>query len=233
MLPPPMSVPPPSLPTTFRRAFVTGLLLIAPLVVTVWALLELIGLIGGVFGPWIAARAAELLPASVAASPAFGLVWDLLGAVIVVLLIALLGWVSRHFLAKYLLAAGDRLMGEIPGVSAVYGTVKQIVATFGEQGRNSFSKVVLVEFPRPGVWAVGFLTNTAPGEPATAAGTELWAVFVPTTPNPTSGFLIFVPRAEVRELEMSVADGMKLIISGGSITPPWPPGSKPPAPPAA
>jgi uncharacterized membrane protein len=225
-----MSVPP-SRPAAFQRAFVTGLLLVAPLAVTIWALVKIIDLVGSVFSPWIAAQAAAYLPAELANSKLLGLAWDLAGAFIVVLLVALLGWLSRHFLAKYLLAAGDRLMGEIPGVNTIYGTVKQIVATFGKQGRSSFSKVVVVEFPRPGSWAVGFLTNTAPSEPAARVGDELWSVFVPTTPNPTSGFLLLLPREQVRELEMSVAEGMKLIISGGAISPPWPP-AKPAAQPA-
>lgn len=223
----------PSRPVNFQRAFVTGLLLVAPLAVTIWALVKIIDLVGSVFSPWIAAQAATYLPTELANSKLLGLVWDLIGAFIVVLLVTLLGWLSRHFLAKYLLAAGDRLMGEIPGVSAIYGTVKQIVATFGEQGRSSFSKVVVVEFPRPGSWAIGFLTNTAPSEPAARAGEELWSVFVPTTPNPTSGFLVLLPRTQVRELEMSVADGMKLIISGGAISPPWPSEKKSTPPPAA
>ncbi len=227
-----MLVPPPTRSAAFRRAFITGLLLLAPLAVTVWALAKVIDLFGGVFSPWIGAHAGKFFPLDWQDSAALGVVWDLLGALIVVLLIALLGWVSRHVLGKYLLGVGDRLVSEIPGVNTIYGTVKQIVATFGAPGRSSFSQVVLVEFPRAGVWSVGFLTNRAPGEAAVVAGTELWAVFVPTTPNPTSGFLLLLPRTEVRELEMSVADGMKLIISGGAIAPPWPPENKPAPPPA-
>jgi uncharacterized membrane protein len=208
--------------TSFRNAFFSGLLLLAPLAVTFWAFLKVIDLAGSAFGPRLATLAEKYLPESLAVIAKLSLVWDLLGTLIVVLLVALLGYVSRYVFGKYLLGVGDRLMHEIPGVSAVYSTVKQIVATFGRQGQSSFSKVVLVQFPRAGTWSVGFLTNTAPGEPAAIAGGDLWAVFVPTTPNPTSGFLVLVPSAEVRVLTMSVGDGMKLIISGGSIVPPWP-----------
>ena len=111
----------------------------------------------------------------------------------------------------------------IPGIGAVYNAVKQIVATFGTQNKNLFNKVVLVEFPRKGIWTLGFLTNKQQGEPQTMTGSETWTVFVPTTPNPTSGFLIMLPRHEITELEMSVGDGMKMIISGGAVVPPWPP----------
>jgi uncharacterized membrane protein len=85
-----------------------------------------------------------------------------------------------------------------------------------------FSKVVMLEFPRKGVFSIGFLTNKTQGEPHTIAGSEMWTVFVPTTPNPTSGFLVLVPRHEIVELEMTVGDGMKMIISGGAVLPPWP-----------
>ncbi|MEI6860749.1 MAG: DUF502 domain-containing protein [Verrucomicrobiota bacterium] len=184
--------------------------MLAPLAVTIWAFLRIISFFGSV------------LPDSVREQPGVGLLWDALATVVMVGLIALLGWLSRYVLGKYLLGVGDRFIREIPGVSAVYNTVKQIVATFGRQGRSSYSKVVLVEFPRAGVWTLGFLTNESPGEAQAALGGEVWAVFVPTTPNPTSGFLVLVPRRAVVELEMNVADGMKMIISGGAIVPPWP-----------
>ncbi len=208
----------PSRPAAFRHAFFTGLLLLAPLVVTVWAFLKIVGFFGSV------------LPDSLRDKPGVGLLWDMLATAVMVLLIALLGWLSHYVLGKYLLRVGDRFIREIPGVSAVYNTVKQIVATFGPQGRSAFSKVVLIEFPRAGVWSVGFVTNQSPGEAGAVLAAEVWAVFVPTTPNPTSGFLLFVSRREVRELEMSVGDGMKLIISGGAVVPPWPAGEKPPMP---
>jgi uncharacterized membrane protein len=106
-------------------------------------------------------------------------------------------------------------------VSGVYNTVKQIVATFGTQNRDLFNKVVLVEFPRKGVYTIGFLTSKTQSEAPARVGQELWTVFVPTTPNPTGGYLLFVPKDEIIELEMSVGDGMKLVISGGAVTPPW------------
>jgi uncharacterized membrane protein len=117
---------------------------------------------------------------------------------------------------------GERFMLSIPGISAVYNTVKQIVDTFGTQNKNLFNQVVLVQFPRPGVWAIGFLTNKTQGEAQAKTSEEVWTVFVPTSPNPTSGFLILFPAREITPLEMSVGEGMKMIISGGAVVPPWP-----------
>ena len=203
---------------TFRNAFLTGLLLLAPLVVTLWALRQIIEVVGGTFRPLFL----MVLPDFLREQPGLVLVWDILATIIVVLLISLLGYISRHVLGKYILTAGERIMLSIPGVSAVYNTVKQIVDTFSAKQRNIFSKVVLVEFPRKGIWVIGFLTNKAGGEAQARTTEEVWSVFVPTTPNPTSGFLVFVPSREIVMMDMSVGEGMKLIISGGGVIPAWP-----------
>ncbi|MCB1104431.1 MAG: DUF502 domain-containing protein [Opitutaceae bacterium] len=203
---------------TFRNAFITGLVLLAPLVVTVWALRKIIEVVGGSVSPVFI----YFLPEFLRDRPSLGLLWDVIATVIVLLLVTVLGYVSRHVFGKYLLSVGERIMLGIPGVSAVYNTVKQIVDTFGSQKRNIFSKVVLIEFPRKGAWVIGFLTSKAKGEAQAKTQQDVWTVFVPTTPNPTSGFLVLVPRQDIVELDMSVGDGMKLIISGGGVVPPWP-----------
>lgn len=203
---------------TFRNAFITGLLLLAPLVVTLWALSKIIELVGGTFRPLFFV----FLPEFLRDRPSLNIVWDIVATIIVLLLVTGLGYISRHVFGKYLLSVGERIMLSIPGVNAVYKTVKQIVDTFGTQQRNLFSKVVLIEFPRKGSWVIGFLTSRARGEAQAKTNAEVWTVFVPTTPNPTSGFLVFVPTSEIIELEMSVGEGMKLIISGGGVVPPWP-----------
>jgi len=143
----------------------------------------------------------------------------------VVALITGLGFVSHQVLGRYFGGVAERVIQGIPGIGALYNTVKQIVETFGGENRAAFSKVVLVEFPRTGCYAIGFLTNSSGGEAARRTGLDLVSVFVPTTPNPTSGFLLLLPRAEVQELDMSVRDGMKFIISGGSVLPPTVPGA--------
>jgi uncharacterized membrane protein len=202
--------------TSLRNAFFTGLLLLAPLVVTVWAVTYIISLVGGSVRPLYD----RFLPESLSHLP---FLWDVLATFIVFALISLLGFVSRYFLGKYLLGLGERMLQAIPGVNTVYSSVKQIVATFSSEKRNLFSKVVLIEFPRPGMYAIAFLTNKAQGEPQARTTEEVWTVFVPTTPNPTSGFLVMLPKKDIIELEMSVGDGMKMVISGGAVVPPWSP----------
>jgi uncharacterized membrane protein len=210
---------------TFRNAFLSGALLLAPLVVTIWAFRAIIDAVGGTFRPLYE----HYLPDSLQRLPFF---WDLLATVAVIVLITLLGFLSNYVFGKYFLSIGERAIQRIPGVGAVYNSVKQIVATFSTQNRNLFNQVVLIQYPRPGIWTLAFLTNKAQAEAQAKAGPDIWTVFVPTTPNPTSGFLLMLPRQEIIELEMSVGDGMKMIISGGAVVPPWPPAPAPALPPA-
>jgi uncharacterized membrane protein len=213
----PPEVLPKSRLVSFRNAFLSGALMLAPLIVTIWAFSSIIDAVGGKFRPLYE----DYLPGSLQRLPFF---WDLLGTVVVVLLVTGLGYLSNYVFGKYFLSVGERAIQRIPGIGAVYNSVKQIVSTFGSQSHH-LSKVVLVEFPRKGVWTIGFLTNKDQGEAQSLAGTETWTVFVPTTPNPTSGFLLMLPRHEVVELEMTVGEGMKMIISGGAVVPPWPAGA--------
>ncbi len=201
---------------TLRNAFFSGALLLAPLGVTVWAFLWVINQVGGTITPLFISH----LPKGLQNLP---LIWDILGTIIVVALVTALGYVSRYVFGKFFLSAAERFVQGIPGVNAVYNSVKQIVDTFGTQNRHLFNKVVLVEFPRKGVWTIGFLTNTAQAEAQKKLGQELWTVFVPTTPNPTGGYMLMLPPEEIVELEMSVGEGMKLVISGGAVVPPFPP----------
>ncbi len=146
-------------------------------------------------------------------------IWDVAITLLMLGLITLFGFISHYLFGKYLLDLGERVITGIPGVSTVYISVKQVVATFSNQNRNLFSKVVLVQFPRPGVWTLGFLTSKTQAEVQQRAGRELWAVFVPTSPNPTGGYVLYFPPEEITELEMSVGDGMKMVISGGAVVP--------------
>jgi len=203
---------------TLRNAFISGALLLAPLIVTVWAFTNIINFVGGTFRPLFF----FFVPETFRDRPSLTILWDILATLLVIILVTGLGYVSRYVFGKYFVSIGERFMLSIPGVSAVYNTVKQIVDTFGTQNRNLFNQVVLVQFPRPGVWAIGFLTSKTQGEAQAKTAEEVWTVFVPTSPNPTSGFLLLLPRREVTELEMSVGEGMKMVISGGAVVPPWP-----------
>ena len=215
--------------TSVRNAFVTGLLLLAPLAVT-WVVFSwLVGQVGGGFRPVFF----FFVPEQLLSQPGLDVIWNLLATLVVILLVTLLGYVSRYVFSHFFGQVAERIIQSVPGVSTVYNTVKQIVETFGSQSRSVFSKVVLVEFPRKGVWSIGFLTNKAQGEPQALTTAEVWSVFVPTTPNPTSGFLVLFPKGDIIELDMSVGDGMKMIISGGTVIPPWQTqvsGAKPPEP---
>lgn len=210
-----MSDRPTSKIITLRTSFFSGLLLLAPLVVTIWAFSQIVDLVGGTFRPLYE----HYLPESLQRIP---FAWDLLATIVVLLLVTVLGYLSNYVFGKFFLRIVERFVQRIPGVGAVYNSVKQIVNTFGTQNKNLFSKVVLVQFPREGMWMIGFLTNKQQGEPHLCIGADTWTVFVPTSPNPTSGFLVVLPKNDIVELEMSVGDGMKMIISGGAVIPPWP-----------
>ena len=203
-----------------RTAFLSGLILLAPLAVTWLVFSWLIDRVGGAFRPIFF----FYLPETLSGYPGVSLLLDVLTTLLVLALITLLGYVSRYVIIHYFARLTERLIGNIPGVNTVYRSVKQIVDTFSAQKRNVFEKVVLVEFPRKGMYAIGFLTNRAQGEVQARTAEEVWTVFIPTTPNPTSGFLIMVPREQITELDMSVGDAMKLVISGGAVSPPWVPG---------
>jgi uncharacterized membrane protein len=203
---------------TLRNAFFSGVILVAPLAFTVYVFAKIISFVGETFRPLFFV----FVPDTLRGRTSLNALWDILATLIVIALVTGLGYVSRYVFGKFFLSIGHRFIQNIPGVSAVYNTVRQIVNTFGSQGRHMFNKVVLVEFPRSECWTIGFLTNTAQGEAQAAADKEAWTVFVPTTPNPTSGFLLILPRSSVVELDMTVGDGMKMIISGGAVVPPWP-----------
>ncbi len=209
--------------TSLRNAFLSGLLLLAPLAITAWVFGQIFNLVGGAFRPLFE----PYLPASL---QSLALLWDVLATIAVLVIITVLGYLSRYVFGQYFGGLAERFIQSIPGVNTVYNTVKQIVDTFSTQHRSLFSKVVLVEFPRKGVHSVGFLTNKTKGEPQAKTGEELWTVFVPTTPNPTSGFLLLLPKHDIIELEMSVGDGMKMVISGGTVVPPFSGGSREPSP---
>jgi len=203
---------------SLRNAFFSGVILVAPLCLTIFVFSWIVDFVGGHFkGLFLL-----FVPDSLRDRPGLDTIWSILATLIVIVLVTLLGYVSRYVFGKFFFSMGDRFIQTIPGVSAVYNTVRQIVNTFSSQSRHMFNKVVLVEFPRKGCWTIGFLTNTVQGEAQAKAGGEVWTVFVPTTPNPTSGFLLMLPKADIIELDMPVGDGMKMIISGGAVVPAWP-----------
>lgn len=141
------------------------------------------------------------------------------GIVMTVVFIFLVGLLATNIFGKKLVTLGEAMVDKIPIVRSVYTGTKQVITTLIDSNAKSFSQCVLVEFPRKGVYVLGFITSEAKGEIQLKTMERVVNVFVPTTPNPTSGFLIFVPRQDLVELEMPVDDGIKLVISGGIVTP--------------
>jgi uncharacterized membrane protein len=145
--------------------------------------------------------------------------WSVVALVVALFLIGVIGLVARNYFGKRIIEWVDSGILRIPLLNKVYGTMKQVNDAFSTGSRSSFRTVVLVEYPRPGVYSMGFVTAEQHGELQSKLPEKVVAVFVPTTPNPTGGFLLLLPEDQVIKLEMSVADGIKYVISLGSIVP--------------
>ena len=131
----------------------------------------------------------------------------------------LIGMFAAGFLGKFFLSLGEWIVYKMPLISSVYSLLKQVFQTFLSNKNNAFSKVVLLEYPRKGIWILGFVSSETQGEVKDKLGREMLNIFIPTTPNPTSGFLIFVPKEDTVSLDMSVEEGIKFVISGGLVSP--------------
>ncbi len=206
-----------------RNAFVSGLLLIAPVGVTAFVINFLIQRIG------VPTRAFFFffIPKEQINSGYMEYALYVAAIIVVGVFITILGWLSQRLIGRALVNTFERLVDNVPVIRSVYNTVKQIRDTFVQQQKAVFQQSVLIEYPRKGVWVLGFLTGSGKGEIVHRADTDLVNIFVPTTPNPTSGFLLMLPRKDVQLLDMSIADAMKLIISGGAVVPPWSKDSQP------
>ncbi len=211
---------------SLRNAFITGLLILAPLGASLITLAWLVDNVGGRFSK----NLLYFLPEVWLEDQSLRLVWNLLATLIVFTIITLLGYLSRYFVGKWILAVTERILTRVPFIKTIYKTVKQIIETFSTQHKAVFKKTVLVQYPRKGVWAIGFLTSDTKGELQQRSNEDLRNIFLPTTPNPTSGFLLMLPKDDIEELQMSIGEGMKLIISGGGVVPPFREGSNAPEP---
>ena len=200
---------------SIRTAFITGLLILLPLGVTVF----FIGIVLDRIGNPASELFFNFIDQNIRELPTVEIPLQLLSLLIVFLIITALGYFSRIFIGQLFLRSFERILTRLPLISQVYNTVKQLVDTFSQQKKAIFQEVVMIEYPRKGIYAIGFLTNQAKGEVQSLTGENLVNVFVPTTPNPTSGFLLMLPHEDVIPMKMSIADGMKTIISGGAVTP--------------
>jgi len=150
--------------------------------------------------------------------------WSLAALALAVALITLVGRLARHYLGKKLIETSDSLLLRVPLLNRIYSTVKQVKEAFAGN-KSSFKEAVLVDFPHPGIYSLGFITGEQRNEVQVKTAERVWSIFVPTTPNPTTGFLIFVPESKMIRLDMSVADAIKTIISLGAVTPDYVPGT--------
>jgi uncharacterized membrane protein len=142
-----------------------------------------------------------------------------IGLIISIITITFIGAITPGFIGRTLLKAGERILNKMPVVRSIYGAIKQIMETVMSTNSDSFREVVLVEYPRKGIWVIGFVTGETKGEVQSLTKDKVINIFVPTTPNPTSGFLLFIPQKDLVYMDMKVEDAVKMVISGGIVTP--------------
>ena len=212
-----------SLLSWLRASFLTGLVVIAPVGLTIWLIWSVVGWIDGFVLPLVPGsyQPDRLLQDWLGLDPEIQINIRGIGVVIFLIFTILVGWMAKGIIGRSLIRYGESLVERTPVVRTIYSGIKQISETVFAQSERSFEKACLIEYPRRGIWAIGFISTTTKGEVAMRGndGRPMLSVFVPTTPNPTSGFLLFFPSDDVIELDMSVEDAAKLVISAGLVYP--------------
>ena len=195
----------------FRNYFFTGILVTVPILITLYVTWIVI--------TFIDIKVAGLLPEYLNFREAFPYQIPGLGLIIVIIFVTLIGALTPGLLGRTFLRFGERIVSKMPVVRSIYSAIKQIMETVMSTNSNSFREVVLVQYPRKGLWVIGFVTGSTKGEVkrTLAQHKNLINVFIPTTPNPTSGFLLFVPKKDLIYLDMSVEQAVKMVISGGIV----------------
>lgn len=196
---------------SFKKYFITGLLIWAPLVVTVWVLIMLVSTLE------------NLIPESFSANALFGIPIPGLRMLIVLAVLVLTGLFAANFLGRSVVEQWERLLGRIPLIRSIYKSVKQVGDSLLAPNGQAFRQAVLVQYPRLGVWTIALVTGAPGGETAQHLPGDMVSVYVPTTPNPTSGFFLMMSRAEIKPLNMTVDTALKYIVSMGVVVPPLPP----------
>jgi uncharacterized membrane protein len=197
-----------------KRYFITGLLIWVPLVITVWVLSMIVSTLD---------QSLRLLPESVHPEKLLGVAIPGAGAVLTLLMIFLTGLLAANFIGQKLVTWGEKLLARIPVVNSVYNSVKQVSDTLFSPNGNAFRKALLVPYPHQDSRTIAFLTGQPGGDVVNHVEGEYVSVYVPTTPNPTSGFFLMMPARDVIELDMTVDEALKYIISMGVVAPPSPP----------
>lgn len=199
--------------SSLRSSFLTGLVVVAPIALTLWLIWTVAGWVDGWVLPFV--------PLWLRPDQYIGLNIRGVGVVVFLIFTVLVGWVAKGLIGRSLLGWAEGLVQGLPVVRSIYNGLKQIAETVFAQSEASFDTACLVEYPRKGIWAIAFISTSAKGEIHTKIEGDdaKTAVFLPTTPNPTSGFLLFVPKKDVIPLDMSVEDAAKLVISAGLVYP--------------
>ncbi len=194
-----------------KKYFITGLLVLVPLFITVWVISGLVGMMD---------QSLLLLPETWRPKAQLGLDIPGMGAILTLLIIFVTGVIATNFFGKRLILVWEALLARVPVVKSIYASVKQVSDTLFSDSGNAFRQAVLVQFPRPGAWTIAFVTGKPGGDVANHLSGDYLSVYVPTTPNPTGGYFLMLPRADVVELDMSVDEALKYIISMGVVAPP-------------
>ncbi len=202
-----------------KKYLIAGLLVWLPLTITIWVLQAVLGLLDGVFG-WLLNAGKAILP--VGAGPLIDVLLKIPGLGVLVMLLGLLltGVFATNIVGQWWLRQGSRVLSKIPIVKSIYNSVKQVSDTLFSSSGNAFREAVLVQYPRQGSWTIAFVTGRPGGEAALHLPGDYLSIYVPTTPNPTSGFFLMVPRGDAIVLQMSVDEALKYVISMGVVAPP-------------
>lgn len=203
-----------SLTARLRRYLLTGIVVTAPITITIY--------LTYVFLTFIDNNVEKIIPNHIIEQYFGGSTIPGLGLVAALVFFVVIGWLATNFLGRFIIRIYEYVLDRMPIIRNVYGAIKQIFETIATSKSNAFREAVMMEYPRKGVYSIGFVTGATKGEVQEHTKAETINVFVPTTPNPTSGYLLFVPKKELIYLEMTVEEAVKLVVSAGIITPPDP-----------
>jgi len=193
-----------------RRCLLAGLLVLVPLIITVWVLNWIVGTLD---------QTLQILPANWQPDLLLGIHIPGFGVVLALLIVLVIGAVASNFMGRRLVSWWDALLGRIPIVRSIYSSVKQVSDTLFSENGNAFRKALLVQWPRPGVWTIAFQTGTPGGDVLNHLPDDYLSVYVPTTPNPTGGYFVMLKRSDCIELDMTVDEALTYVISMGVVVP--------------
>jgi len=195
-----------------RNYLLTGIVVTAPIGITLY--------LTYLFIDYIDSKIVPLLPAEYNPSTYLPFAVPGLGLLVVLAMLTMIGFLAAGIVGRFVMRTGERVLARMPIVRSLYGALKQIFEAVLAQSSQSFREVVMIEYPRKGLWAIAFITGSTRGEVQNTTDEDVVNVFLPTTPNPTSGFLLFVPKRDLVKLHMSIEEGIKMVVSAGIVTPP-------------